>query len=115
MHFRFFRIDAVNAPVEHYMYEGTTVSANGTTVIPLNMNRTSLAKAVAVLTHAPTVTAVGTEIDYQLVTGNRTVGGVGESGRVEFLLAPDTNYLFRLINSSGVANTLGYTMEWNEP
>ena len=63
----------------------------------------------------PTVTATGTEIDYQIIAGGvgKKSGG-GESGSLEYVLKPLTNYLFRLTNVNGTNHAAFLALEWYE-
>lgn len=101
---------------ELYIYEGTSTNG-GTAFTPINRNRNyaiSNPSEVAMVIN-PTVTAVGTEIDAEIIPGGggKKSGG-GAAGSLEYVLKPLTNYLFRLTNVNGVAHAASLTLEWYE-
>lgn len=101
---------------ELYIYEGTSTNG-GTAFTPINRNRNyaiSNPSEVAMVIN-PTVTAVGTEIDAEIIPGGvgKKSGG-GTAGSLEYVLKPLTNYLFRLTNVNGVAHAASLTLEWYE-
>lgn len=101
---------------ELYIYEGTSTTG-GTAFTPINRNRNyaiSNPSEVAMVIN-PTVTAVGTEIDAEIIPGGggKKSGG-GTAGSLEYVLKPLTNYLFRLTNVNGVAHAASLTLEWYE-
>jgi len=88
---------------ELQFYEGTTTSDDGTSVTPQHMDRTSNVPTSITTFHTPTVTAVGTLVyDRWIVAGD---GGGADGGRLrsnrEWILAPNTNYMVRVINRAG--------------
>jgi hypothetical protein len=93
---------------ELFLYEGTTVSTDGTELTPRSRNRqkASDASAAASFHSGPTVTDVGTEL-----MASRGPGGAfglfatgGESADIaQWVLKRDENYLFRLTNDSNGA------------
>jgi hypothetical protein len=101
---------------ELYIYEGSTTSG-GTAFTPINRNRNyavSNPSQVAMVI-APTVTALGTELDAQIIPGGvgKKAGG-GEAGSLEYVLKPLTTYLFRLTNVNGTAHAAHLALEWYE-
>lgn len=101
---------------ELYIYEGTSTTG-GTAFTPINRNRNyaiSNPSEVAMVIN-PTVTAVGTEIDAEIIPGGvgKKSGG-GTAGSLEYVLKPLTNYLFRLTNVNGTAHAASLTLEWYE-
>ena len=106
--------------VDLVAYEGTTTSAQGTVVSSFNLNRNSVNTPQMVITSAPTVTDVGTEIHFQWAPP--TAAGQGQSpqgiGDVEqgeeWILIPDEQYLFRVTNNSGSIIDVAYELMWFE-
>ncbi len=100
------------------LYEGPTV-ADGTAVPVYNMKRSSANTALATVKHTPTVTDVG---EVALVNGRILPGGTSPTTRVgggirqgiEWVLAPETDYLLRVNNSSGGAIAVNAGLEWYE-
>lgn len=107
--------------VNVYLYEDPAIDAeeSGTAVAVFNMNRTSENESDAVVTHTPTVTAVG---DAPLINGRILPGGTSPTTRVgggirqgvEWILAPETAYLLRATNTSGGAIVINIGLEWYE-
>ena len=93
---------ADNAPVMHDLYESTAVSANGTAVTPFNNNRTSATAAATLIYSGPTVTSTGTALISDMVIGGKAAGGQ-DQGEFRLILAPSTNYLLQITQSSGNA------------
>ncbi len=99
-----------------YLYEGATTSA---AVAAYNMKRDSLNTPEATVTHTPTVTATGTTA---LVNGRILPGGTSNQTRVgggirssaEWILAPETQYLLRVTNTSGGTIAINVGLEWYE-
>jgi len=101
---------------EFYMYEGTSTTG-GTSFTPISRNRNyavSNPSQVAMVIN-PTVTSLGTELDAQIVPGGvgKKAGG-GDSGTLEYVLKPLTNYLFRLTNVNGTSHAASLSVEWYE-
>ena len=96
------------------IYENAT-STGGTSFTPINRNRNSTNVSQSAMVINPTVTATGTEIDYQIIAGGvgKKSGG-GESGSLEYVLKPLTNYLFRLTNVNGTNHAAFLALEWYE-
>lgn len=102
-----------------YLYEGATTSAAGTAVVAYNMKRDSLNTPEATVTHTPTVTATGTTA---LINGRILPGGTSPTTRVgggirsgaEWILAPETQYLLRVTNTSGGTIAVNVGLEWYE-
>lgn len=95
---------------EFYLYTGTTFSPAGTAVSMANHNRNSGNTFQGTVTHTPTVTGVGTQLNgTTLIPGGTKSSGSGGSGapfNEEFVLATSTNYLLRLTNVSGGAQKM---------
>jgi hypothetical protein len=92
------------------IYEGTVTSANGTLLTSASNNRVVLGDPrTTVLYSGPTVTSVGTLLSYEL----RTATGLNDNrSEGEWILAPNTKYLFRIAPS---ANTrVGFKMQGYE-
>lgn len=99
---------------DFFVYEGT-VTTGGTSFTPVARNRTIASTSNVAMVLNPTVTSLGTLINQQFVTGGtgKKASG-GASGSLEYVLAPLTNYLFRLTNVNGTAHTALIELEWYE-
>ena len=107
-HFRFYAFASEKAPADIFLYEGTTVSVDGTELTPRNNNRNSSNVPNITLHETPTITDDGEEIEYSLIAGGKHTGGTAESITVEWILQPDQNYLLRYINNSGQSSLVGF-------
>lgn len=101
---------------ELYVYEGSTTSG-GTPFTPINRNRnyTLTNESQVAMVIAPTVSAVGTELDAQIIAGGAgKKSGGGTAASLEYVLKPLTTYLFRLTNVNGTAHAAHLALEWYE-
>ena len=99
---------------DFFIYEGTTTTG-GTAFTPVRRNRNIAATSNVAMVTNPTVNTLGTLINRQFVTGGtgkKSSGGGAET--LEYVLAPLTNYLFRLTNVNGTAHTALLELEWYE-
>lgn len=84
------------------VYEGTTVSGNGTELGMLNLNRNSTNTIDVNAYHTPTITDVGTLIFQMLIPGGSSPHASGGSDEfTQGIFKTGTNYLLRLTNISG--------------
>ena len=119
-HFQRFRIAASRGDIDIQVYEGTTVSANGSEVGSNNTNRFSSNVAATKLYSGPTITDDGTLIHTTWMpptatgTGQSASGLVGETNGEEWILSPANNYLIRITNNSGATIAYSYEMLWYE-
>lgn len=99
---------------DFFVYEGT-VTTGGTSFTPVRRNRNIASTSDVAMVLNPTITSLGTLINQQFVTGGtgKKASG-GSSGSLEYVLAPLTNYLFRLTNVNGTAHTALIELEWYE-
>ena len=97
------------------LIENPTVNAAGTALTEYNLNRTSTATANTTTFHTPTV-AAGTELVAQYLPGGAgpQAGGGQVQSDSEWVLKPNEDYVFRVTNISGQAQTLGIIVEWYE-
>ncbi len=64
---------------------------------------------------SPTVTALGSELDAQIIAGGAgKKSGGGVAGSLEYVLKPLTTYLFRLTNVNGTSHAAHLALEWYE-
>jgi hypothetical protein len=100
-HLRSYEVTATDSPITIRLFEGATVSADGSEVTARNRNRNeSDVNGISVFSQ-PTVTNEGTrlETDFIPTSGNKAGGNVG-SFYEEFVLKPSTNYLIKITNGS---------------
>jgi hypothetical protein len=100
-HLRSYEVTTTDSPTTIRLFEGATVSADGSAVTARNRNRNeSDVNGISVFSQ-PTVTNEGTrlETDFIPTSGNKAGGNVG-SFYEEFILKPSTNYLIKITNGS---------------
>ncbi len=98
------------------LYEGTDFSGDGTPQPIHNKKRSSPTITSVAITIDPTVNNVGTLLAEVFIaggTGGNATGAVS-GPRNEWILLPNTKYLFRMTNIAGGAKTLGACVEWYE-
>jgi len=97
------------------LYEGTTASANGTSIPAFNRNRNASGTATTLTFHTPTVAggAEGTAIINVHVGTGKTAGGE-DRGTHEFILKQNTKYLFRATNATISVNWIRLQFDWYE-
>ena len=120
LHVTYFGVVATGSPVVVEYYENTTVSADGTPMALGNNNRTSEKVTTATMFEGPTITGVGdrlggTEIPDITVGAGQSSGGQAILGGGEWILKPNTNYLYRITNNSGSAINYNITLFYYEP
>lgn len=100
------------------LWEAPEVGAVGTEIPSYNMNRTITRTAESLLYHTPTITATSeiTMVNRIIpagATAQTRVGGQSSKG-VEWVLAPNTDYLLRITNTSGGNIPVSVMFEWYE-
>ena len=100
------------------IFENPEFSNAGTAMTIFNKNRTSIKTSGNTVTHTPTLTDDGTELTPTFIAGGS--GGTATSAQTlgfagELILKAGNDYLFRIINKSGQARTIGAKLEWYEP
>lgn len=98
--------------VDLSLYEGATVSADGTALPLVALNRAGAHAAATTMFHTPTVTSPGSLIGSHWLPPTAT--GVGQSANgmvfseegMEWVFSPSTNYLLRITNNSGASISL---------
>lgn len=115
VHFTNGAITSTGTPLNIIFYEDATVSANGTQVFGLNKNRNSATTPTLLTYSGPTVTGVGTPIEYGMVTtapGN--AGGDASLFASEWVLDNASNYLISITNNDAQTATIDYNFLWYE-
>lgn len=107
-----YAIDA-EGEMEIGLYEGTTVSANGTALTIVNRNRMSEKNPTMLLYTGPTVSDAGTLLDYNIVGSGKSFGG-RTRGEQELVLKPGTDYLFNIENAGVGALWVDWNYDWYE-
>ena len=101
-------------------YEGATFSSAGTPLVPQNSNRNSSNTPCMAVSYTPTLTTDGVLIHTTWVPPTASGVGQTQSGMAnvdageEWILKPNTNYLFRITNSSGSTIDLSFDLLWYE-
>jgi hypothetical protein len=94
------------------LFEGTTVSGDGTVVTSYNRNRSTAGSPSSTVHHTPTVSTTGTEVLPTFVLPALMTGYVEIAG--SWLLKANTKYLVRYTNAGGSAASVGILVEWYE-
>ena len=101
-HLRYYSFKTDGGSCDIRLFEGTTVSSDGTGLTESNLNRAS------------SKTDDGTQIDFDLIETSKHQGGGIDDIPSEWILKPDNNYLLRLTNNSGGAIDGVFKMFWYE-
>lgn len=113
-HLRSYSGKITGGPCDVFFYEGTTTSAAGTAVTAVNMSRNSSNTADLVITHTPTVTDVGTQIEYTLMPEGHKQGGGWSAAPLEWILKVSTKYLIRITNNNQQSVDASVEFFWYE-
>ena len=101
-----------------FLYEGTAVSANGTpkTARALNRQKGTDNGCAASFWVNPTITSKGATLIELYMFGGDRKSPVGAEGRSEseWILAKNTNYLMKVLNTSGAAASAWMAVEFYE-
>ncbi len=107
---------AAEGDFETGFYEDCTFSAAGTALVESNMNRSSATVAATAITHTPTITADGTLLFVGWMisgTKGKATGGVARVD-TEWILKPNSSYLYRMTNRSEDTSIVAMTLQWYE-
>ena len=94
-------------------YEGSTMGDNGTEVIPRNNNRTYPDIAHVQVFYNASTTALGTQLEHDIITGGKHSGGSGGDVN-EWILDQNTNYVLAYTNNSGSTDVVAYHFDFLE-
>ncbi len=95
------------------IFEGPTISANGTSLTIYNVVRSSTITSEILIYRDPTVTDEGTSI-YSEQIGSTTVGGkMYKLGTLNFILKSNTKYLFKL-RTLAADTSISVNFQWKE-
>ena len=109
----FYEID-VEAEASLLLYEAVTATA-GAAIVAYNRNRVGTPDAATVVvTSTPTSITEGTTILRSRHIGSGKTTGGGSRGQHEFILKPNTKYLFRLTNATTGNNFMSVEFDWYE-
>lgn len=98
------------------IFEGPTVSNNGTEIDRHNRNRLSSNTSTTVIYSGPTVSDDGTKIFDTIVPGGIGRNSSGGDGGIfeEFIFKPDTTYLVQATNLSGQTKAASVAVDFYE-
>jgi hypothetical protein len=112
-------VTCADTPMDIKTYQSPTVSASGTAITSYTTNFNSSNTPDLLLYHTPTITDVGTLVHDRLVPSQGT--GVGTDhgfiipgSNEEWILAPSSDYLFRVTNNTGGTSDIVIEMSWYE-
>lgn len=116
IHLQAIELTVDTGPDSIQIFEGCTVSANGTALTQINRNRNCTTASVLNVYRDPTVTGDGTEISKHKIFSAQNKTPITSLGDVdEWVLKYDTNYLVRFTNNSGGVGDVEIHMSWHEP
>lgn len=101
------------SPLDIKLYEGATVSNEGTLVTSYNLNRNSVISSSTLIYYNPTITSYGNIIDRSLVTGTKTEAG-NDNQIIHLILKPDTYYLLNVDNRANSNGEALFKFIWYE-
>lgn len=99
------------------LLEAPTLTTGSTAITPVSRRRIGVPPTSAcTLKSDPTSISAGTSLEATLFGGGGAGpgGGGNRSADLEFVLKPNTTYLFRLTNNSGAAKGLSLWVFWYE-
>ena len=101
--------NAAAGNTQFQLFEGITVSANGTALTVFNNNRRSSMAADFVSYHSPTVTGTGTQLLGYLTHNDwETYIAPSYTNTWEIILKTNAKYLLRFYNNTNQSNTFTY-------
>jgi len=98
----------VEGDLDMFFFEGVTFSAVGTIKTTINRNRESAATFSGTVSEGPTIISDGTLLAESFIPAgsrNQSIGGFSENRGI--ILAANTDYLFRVDNTSGGNQDVG--------
>lgn len=110
IHLMMHRVTTTTSPGEFCVFEDATINTPGDPITSYNAKRSSSNTATSLVYSEPDVSADGTEIDCDIITGTKLEGGVTKGAGFEWILKPSTNYLLRYSNASGIASDANFGM-----
>ncbi len=98
------------------LYEAPTITADGTPVTILSVNRQTLGTPASTLFHTPTIEADGTELNCSMVGTAGVAHGAGgtTAARCYFLFKKSQNYLLKVTNKKGGNADINVSYSWHE-
>ena len=105
---------SMGADASTSFFEGTTFSAAGAAITPVNRNRRSTNAAGGTWTSGPTITADGTELFSGVIPGGSggNAPGAQAAGFQEWILGSGVNYLARITNLTGQAQVANLEIDF---
>ena len=115
VHFKNGEVTTSDGPCDVYFYEDAAVSAVGSPVAATNRNRLSDNTPTLLTYSGPTVTDVGTQLEYGLVKPTQGKSGADASlFGIEWVLKSSSNYLIAITNNAAGTIDVGYNFFWYE-
>jgi len=108
-----FSVDADDVDVVLELFEGAVYSVIGTTVTPVNLDRTSIETAAMEVYSNPTITTPGTLLETREILGDKKLGG-GIGFLVPWKLKSATNYIYKVTNNAVTDTKLSFIFNFYE-
>lgn len=113
VHMTNYLIRSDNAPIAIGFFEAPTVSVVGTPQVEVSKNRVNIIPATLSIFSGSTITADGALLDQDGILGGNKDTGSRET-ESEWLLKPNTDYVFKLVNNSAQAANIIAGFSWSE-
>lgn len=117
IHIRSFKIETTGAPVTLEYYEGADISTNGNVLGIGNNNRNSLVETTTGLFEGPTIVDNGDRLGGNIIpsVGSKSGGDTDIITGGEWILKPNTNYLYSVKNNDNSDIDFAATLFYYEP
>ena len=106
-------LNANDAPLDINFFEAPTITSNGVALPSMSRNRYQQGTPLGQVYGGPTFSAKGLQLSTDSIYGGFKAGASMNNG-VEWLLAPNTKYLFEVINNSGKSVNYNGGFDWLE-
>lgn len=112
-HLALYHATATGAPVEmEFTYGGAYTGGSAAQVLSKNF-MSSVAPTTSIIEGA-TITAAGTHAEGDIIAGGKLDGGSQAGIDAEWILAPNSTYIFNIKNTSNQAVDVSFHIEWYE-
>ena len=117
-HLKHLLVTSTGGPFDTILYKDSITSDPGSALTTTNLNLNSTNTSGITVTEGPTITEIGTEIGFDLLPtsslGAQTSGGALSDSITEFILKPNSKYIWRILNNDTVTLDIGVNIFWYE-
>lgn len=111
-HLKTYHASSTVAPVPLSLSEAPTVTTQGTLGSVVNKNRESTISSETQIYEGGTVSAEGLHLEGDILAGSKQDGGSQHGTDDEWILKPNTTYLFSVTNNATGAADISFHVEW---